>query len=204
MFTRLPRSGPDTGHMLVVSFSRFLPAQLFWDPIKPSCQKECAPVRRKPWRAGYPNWSRTLPLLPAAPPSRSPPTPTPGQPPLLSLVLQRPLPSTAPRGRLFSTWQALFQPEVGAVYCLISSPAGLRGIPLDTSAAKANGTASHFCAFLPAFLIFLLCLEKYSLLTPRLRSPIFERRRLEGPGEDLVGVVFLSEEVNAGRYGVKS
>lgn len=42
---------------------------------------------------------------------------------------------------------------------------------LDTSAAKANGAASYHCTFLPAFLIFLLCLQTYSLTTPVVRGP---------------------------------
>lgn len=202
MFTRVPRSGPDTGHVLVVPFSRFLPAHLFWDPMKPSCRKECAPVRRKSWRAGYPNLSRTLPA-PRSPPN--PPRRAPSSRLSSAWSSSVHYPSTAPRGRPFSTWQFLFQPEVGAVYCLASSPAGLGGIPFKTPQPPKQMVLlpTSVPSYPPSWSSFSVWKTTHFWLQG-LRSPVFERRRLEGPGEDLVGVVFLSEEVNAGKYGVKS
>ena len=47
------------------------------------------------------------------------------------------------------------------------SAQGLGTLALNTSAAKANVTASHLCTFLPVFLIFL-CLENYLFWTPTL------------------------------------
>lgn len=53
MVTKVPSSGPDMGHELVVPFSRSLLAQ-FWDPRNPSCGKKFAPARRKLWRQAIP------------------------------------------------------------------------------------------------------------------------------------------------------
>ena len=154
MFTKMPSSGPDTGHVLVVPFSRSLPAQLFRDPRNPSCRKELAPVRRKPWQAVYPILSRT-PSSPTAPHLGPPVSSTEycsqGAPILhLTEVLQT---------------DQIPQPEVVDAANRPASFGGTCPHP-DTSAAKANGTASYLRAFLPAFLIFLLCLENNSLLTP--------------------------------------
>lgn len=37
MVTKVPSSGPDMGHVLVVPFSSSVFAQLFWDPRNPLC-----------------------------------------------------------------------------------------------------------------------------------------------------------------------
>ena len=74
MFTKRPGSGPGTGHVLAIPFSRSLPAQLFWDPRNSSYPKELAPVRGQRWQAVYPILGRT----PAsqAPPHLGPPVST--------------------------------------------------------------------------------------------------------------------------------
>lgn len=187
MFTKMPSSGPDTGHVLVVPFSRSLPAHPFWDPRNPSCRKELAPVRRKLWQAVYPILSRT-PSSPTAhlgPPVSSTEYCSQGAPILhLTEVLQT---------------DQIPQPEVvGAA----NRPASLGGTcpHADTSADKANGTASYLCAFLPAFLIFLLCLENNSLLIPVL-PPLFcvSEKRVRGPCGRLGGCGFSVRKVNTGQ-----
>lgn len=81
MITSVPSSGPAMGHVLVVPFPSSVSAQL-------------------PGLPGVHHAGRALLAGRLSSPIEPPPLPSPRP---SCLVLQRPLPSTAPRGRPFST-----------------------------------------------------------------------------------------------------